>query len=134
MYVTSSYDYRGSGIDNYRAVSRSWHITRRSTQINIMLRHLLRFNSSGKAVFSALTAFQFSELSVTSCSLQVKVGGVWRHDTMLTPPAYVAKNRYTYTAEKTYALNCAPGKTYRFKATFDADGHTITKYSNEVKF
>jgi len=92
------------------------------------------FNSSGKAVFSALTAFQFSELSVTSCSLQVKVGGVWRHDTMLTPPAYVAKNRYTYTAEKTYALNCAPGKTYRSKATFDADGHTITKYSNEVKF
>lgn len=92
------------------------------------------FNSSGKAVFSALTAFQFSELSVTSCSLQVKVDGVWRHDTMLTPPAYVAKNLYTYTAEKTYALNCAPGKTYRFKATFDADGHTITKYSNEVKF
>lgn len=49
------------------------------------------FNTSGKAVFSALTTFQFSELSVTSCSLQVKVGGVWRHDTMLTPPAYVAK-------------------------------------------
>jgi len=91
-------------------------------------------NSSGKAVFSALTTFQFSELSVTSCSLQVKEDGIWKHDTMLTPPSYVAKNRYTYSAEKTYALNCTPGKTYRFKATFSADGHTITKYSNEVKF
>lgn len=91
-------------------------------------------NSSGKAVFSALTTFQFSELSVTSCSLQVKEGGVWKDDVTLTPPSYVAKNRYTYSAEKTYSLNCTSGKTYRFKATYNADGHTITKCSNEVKF
>lgn len=92
------------------------------------------FNSSGKAVFSAITTFQFNKLSITSCSLQVKEGGVWKHDVTLTPPSQVAQNRFTYSAEKTYSLSCTPGKTYRFKATFNADGHTITKYSNEVKF
>lgn len=92
------------------------------------------FNSKGKAVFSAITTFKFSELSVTSCTLQVKEGNTWTHDATLTPPSHVAKDRFSYSAEKTYSLSCTSGKTYRLKAVFNADGHTITKYSNEVKF
>ena len=91
-------------------------------------------NNQGKSVFTATTTFQFNNLSVTSCVLQVKSGNTWINCQTLTPPSTVASLRYTYSAEKTYSLNCVSGKIYRLKAIFDADGHTITRYSNEVGF
>lgn len=92
------------------------------------------FNSSGKAVFSALTTFVFSTMKVTSCTLEVKIGSTWRSATTLTPPTTVSKNDVTYDAEKSYASSCTTGNTYRIKATFDADGHTITKTSGSAKY
>ncbi len=92
------------------------------------------FTSAGLAVFSATTTFQFQALSVTSCTLQIKEGREWNKATNLTPPSLVAKNRFTYAAEKNYASSCTSGNTYRIVATFDADGHTITKTSGEVAF
>ena len=92
------------------------------------------FNNQGKSVFTATTTFQFNNLSVTSCVLQMKSGNTWINSQTLTPPSTTASQRYTYSAEKTYSLNCVSGKTYRLKAIFNADGHTITRYSNEVRF
>ena len=92
------------------------------------------FTSAGLAVFTATTTFRFDTLSVTSCTLQVKAGGGWSDGATLTPPSHVARNRFTYAAEKSYSSSCSSGNTYRIKATFDADGHTITKYSGEVEF
>lgn len=92
------------------------------------------FTSAGLAVFTATTTFQFDTLSVTSCTLQVKDGGRWSQAGTLTPPSHVARNRFTYAAEKNYSSSCSSGNTYRIVATFNADGHTITKASGEVAF
>ena len=92
------------------------------------------FNDEGETVFSALTTFQFNTLSVTSCVLQIKNGSSWSTSVVLTPPAHIARNRYSYLAQVNYADSCEPGNIYRIKAVFDADGHTITKYSIGVDF
>lgn len=92
------------------------------------------FTSAGLAVFTATTAFQFQTLSVTSCTLQIKEGREWNKAASLTPPSLVAKNRFTYAAEKNYSSSCTSGNTYRIVAAFNADGQTITKTSGEVKF
>lgn len=90
--------------------------------------------SKGLAVFSATTTFRFSKLSITSCTLQIKSGGDWIDYATLTPPSYVAENGYDYDAEKSYSSSLTPGNTYRIKATFNADGHKITKNSGERSF
>ena len=41
-------------------------------------------------------------------------------------------NTVTYSAEKTFSLNCEPGESYRIKAVFSADRHTVVRYSNEL--
>lgn len=92
------------------------------------------FTSAGLAVFTATTTFQFDTLSVTSCTLQKKDGSNWNDAGALTPPAHVARNRFTYAAEKNYASRCSSGNTYRVVAIFNADGHTITRTSGEVDF
>lgn len=92
------------------------------------------FNSAGKAVFSALTTFKFSTMKVTSCTLEVKSGSTWKYSASLTPPSDVFNNSYAYSAEKSYASSCTKGKTYRIKATFNADGHTITKTSGSATY
>ncbi len=92
------------------------------------------FTSSGKAAFSAQTTFVFSRLRVLSCSLEVKVGGAWQSAGSLTPPATESNNTTIFDAQMNYGSSCTKGKTYRVIATFDADGHTITKTSGAATY
>ena len=90
------------------------------------------FDTRGYTVFSAFTTYIADRIAVASCSLQVENNGSWEMAQYLNPPAYVATNTVSYSAEKTFSLNCEPGKNYRIKAVFSADGHTVVRYSNEL--
>lgn len=94
----------------------------------------IAFNTKGNAVFSCTTTFQFSELKVTNCKLQVKGLLSWSDAGSLPAPSYIAKNRYNYDYQMDYSSYLTSGKTYRIVATFNADGHTITKTSGSAKY
>jgi hypothetical protein len=86
------------------------------------------------ATFSATTLMTCESISVTSCILQVKSGTTWSNVGSVTPPSTVAQNTTIYGAIKSYASSCTSGNTYRLKAVFTADGHSLTTYSNEATY
>ncbi|MEG1358288.1 MAG: hypothetical protein RSE23_01360 [Clostridia bacterium] len=86
------------------------------------------------AIYSAKTKAKSSEIIVSSCTLQIKDGSRWVDSTSLTAPSTVAKNTISYKATGSYSSSCTSGNTYRIKAVFDADGHQLTRYSNEVAY
>lgn len=90
------------------------------------------FDTRDYTVFSAFTTYVADRIAVASCSLQVEDGSFREMIQYLNPPGYVAMNTVTYSAEKTFSLNCESGKNYRIKAVFSADGHTVVRYSNEL--
>lgn len=94
----------------------------------------IAFNTKGNAVFSCTTTFQFEELKVTDCKLQVKGLFSWSDAGSLPSPSHIAKNRYNYDYQQDYSSYLTSGKTYRIVATFNADGHEITKTSGSAKY
>lgn len=82
------------------------------------------------ASFTAQTKVKASEIKVT----EIKDGSKWVDDGDLPPPSKNATDTTRYTASKDYSGDCTSGNTYRIKAVFDADGHTITAYSNSVNY
>ncbi len=86
------------------------------------------------ATFVGKTYEKKSAISVTACSLEKKTGpNTWSFVCSLTPPPDVCENTHAYSAMANYSKDIGTG-TFRIKATFDADGHTITRYSNERTF
>lgn len=85
---------------------------------------------SGKyVVFTALTHEMADSVSVTSVRLEQKVNGKWSYVTTLAcPTSQTACLRYSQT--KYYTSEISTG-TYRVVVTFCADGHSITRTSNE---
>lgn len=85
---------------------------------------------SGKyVVFSALTYEVSDSVSVTSVRLEQNVDGEWVYITSLTcPPSQTSCLRYSQTEYYTSEIGTG---TYRVVATFCADGHSITRTSNE---
>lgn len=94
----------------------------------------ISLSSSMKASFSALTSYKSSKIQVTSCTLQRKNGNTWNDVATLTPPSTVATNAYSYRASSAYSSAATSGYTYRVWAVFNADGHTVTRYSNSVAY
>lgn len=83
------------------------------------------------ATFVGKTYNIYKTISVTACSLEKKTGpDSWTQVKILTPPEDVYTNTHAYSSVASYATEIGIG-TYRIKATFSADGHTITRYSNE---
>ncbi len=74
-----------------------------------------------------------ASLSVTDCWLELYVNGSWVRVCDLTPPSYVAYNTFSYTETVDYSAQIGTG-TFRVWATFNADGHEITRCSNERTF
>lgn len=83
--------------------------------------------------FSARTYGNKSSISVTSCRLEEKVSEYTWMGISVPAPSYVATNTFGYTATKDYSAYIDSG-TYIFYATFDADGHAITRSSGERTF
>lgn len=87
---------------------------------------------SNKSVeFSALTYDVKNSISVSNCRLEEKIS---EHTWMGIPvpsPSYVATNTFGYSATEDYSAYIDTG-TYRFYATFNADGHSITRSSERT--
>ena len=94
----------------------------------------ISLGSNAICSFSAITTFQFSQIKVTNCSLQVKnEDGTWEH-VCSKGPSTTKSNARTFDTEYNYSSYCTYGHTYPDVATFNADGKTITKTSNERSF
>ena len=84
--------------------------------------------------FRAVTYNVKSSISVTACWLEKENSdGSWSTVCTLPPPSVVSANSFTYSATMDYSSEIGTG-TYRIRATYNADGHTITRYSNERTF
>ena len=89
--------------------------------------------SSMNANFS-LIARKFCDISVYNVKLEVKNNnGTWSFVSWLSSPAG-ASNAISLNSSKSYASSCISGKTYRISATFDADGETVSRTSNEATY
>lgn len=84
-------------------------------------------------LFTSSTYEEKSKLSVTECWLEEKVGTNWEFVCDLPAPEKVFTNNNIYSAEVDYSSYIGKG-TFRVAATFDADGHSITRYSNTRTF
>lgn len=90
--------------------------------------------STKQVSFRAVTYNIKSSISVTACWLEKESSnGSWSTVCSLTPPSYVSENAFTYSATVDYSKYIGTGN-YRIRATYNADGHAITRYSNERKF
>lgn len=86
------------------------------------------------ATFSGDTYYKQKEIFVTDCSLWKKTGtNTWTQVKMLKPPEDICSNTYSYNSLVSYSSEIG-SDTYKIKATFNADSHTITRYSNECTY
>lgn len=90
--------------------------------------------SSKQVSFRAVTYNVKSSISVTACWLeQENDDGSWTTVCSLDVPSTVSQDDFSYYATMDYSSVIGTG-TYRIGATYNADGHTITRYSNERTF
>jgi len=88
------------------------------------------WNSSLTTAFSATTKQNCESIKVTSVVLQKKSGSTWSNNKTLTAPTKEATNTKVFKASADYSGKAGVG-TYRLKVVFNADGVTVTSYSNE---
>lgn len=84
-------------------------------------------------IFSCSTHQKKDCIKITKCWLQKKVNNDWTKDCDLEAPSVTAENTAAYGAYMDYSSDIGTG-TYRIAFTVDADGHSITRYSNERSF
>lgn len=90
--------------------------------------------ASKQVSFRALTNDLKTSISVTACWLEQKNNdGSWTTVCSLAAPSVVSQNDFSYSATMDYSSEIGTG-TYRIRAAYNADGHTITRYSNERTF
>ena len=88
---------------------------------------------SKTATFVASTKTEQSYICVTACSLYKKISNTWYYICALPIPADVETNTSLFGAYQDYSSYIGTG-TYRVYTTFEADGHSISRYSNERTF
>ena len=90
--------------------------------------------ASKQVSFRAVTNNVKSSISVTACWLEKENSdGTWTWVCSLPAPDYVASGTFAYSTTKDYSSYIGTG-TYRVQATYNADGHSITRCSNERTF
>ena len=90
--------------------------------------------TSGKTVIYTLTTYEDKGvLAIESCWLMKKVDGEWTFVCGLPRPDERGSNTFTFATEVDYSSYIGTG-TYRVAGMFNADGHMITRYSNERTF
>lgn len=90
-------------------------------------------SSSKTVVFDCITYDIYDRISITSVWLEKQVNGDWEYVKALTPPSYVAENMADYGAVIDYSSEIGTG-TLRVGFTVDADGYSISRYSNSRSF
>lgn len=86
------------------------------------------------AEFRATTNRPCSTIKVSSCVLQEMNGSTVVSSKSLSAPGPNATNSSTLNAYADYSAKGTHGKSYRIKATFWADGYTVTAYSRIVNY
>lgn len=90
--------------------------------------------TSRKTVIYTLTTYEYKNvLAIESCWLMKKVDGEWTFVCGLPRPDERGSNTFTFATEVDYSSYIGTG-TYRVAGMFNADGHMITRYSNERTF
>lgn len=90
--------------------------------------------SSKEVTFRATTYDEKTALAITTCTLERKNDdGTWSTVRSLPAPGTVARNDFSFLVTVDYSSYIGSG-TYRIKAIFSADGHTVTVRSNERTF
>lgn len=90
--------------------------------------------SSTKTVtFNCVAGSVQGSIKMTNCWLQQKNGTSWTKVRALEVPTVEAKNSLAYGAYMDYSNEIGSG-TFRIGYTMNADGHTVTRYSNERTF
>lgn len=85
--------------------------------------------------FSAVTNFIVGYIKIDSCWLQKWNGSSWQYYCWLPAPSDIEYNTLCYGAYMDYASYIPNDDcTYRIGAYFNADGHTIPRYSNSRTF
>ena len=93
------------------------------------------FLASNKlVVFNCVTYDIYNRIEVTNVWLERQVNGSWQYVKALTPPSYVAINMMDYGAEVDYSAEITGSGTFRIGFTVNADGYSITRYSNSRTF
>lgn len=89
--------------------------------------------ASGKAAsYTAVTYHTCTEIKVISSYVEQRINGEWVTIASISVPGCGA-NTFAYT----WRVDCSgviSSGTYRVVATFSADGHTVTRTSNERTF
>ena len=80
--------------------------------------------------FSCMTIREKEKISIISCWLQKKTNNKWSWAGSLEAPTNIATNTTLYVAVMDYSDEIGSG-TYRVGFIINADGHAITRYSNE---
>lgn len=89
----------------------------------------INLSSASRVTYTASTINVCDRISVSNCQLQQYVDGAWTTIATLSNPASIT-NAQSYLSYTNVAGYITSG-TYRVVATFSADGHSITRTSNE---
>lgn len=84
-------------------------------------------------VFNCVTYDIYDRIAITLVWLEQEVNGQWIYVKTLPPPTYVATNTLAYGAEVSYSSYIGSG-TLRIGFTVNADGYSISRYSNSRTF
>ena len=88
---------------------------------------------SKSTTFTASTYATAASIKVTRVELYEMIGTSWVYVQDLPVPSDEATNTCLFTATKSYSASIGTG-TYRLKATFTADGHSMARYSNSKTY
>ncbi len=89
--------------------------------------------TSGTVTFTAKLKTKCANVSVTACSLEKLENGTWQFVKSLSLPDSKT-NTKLYIVSKDYSSSLTTGNTYRFRATFTADGKTVTRTSGSINY
>ena len=84
-------------------------------------------------VFDCVTYDIYDRITIPLVWLEQDINGQWIYVKTLPPPTYVATNTMAYGAEVSYSSYIGSG-TFRIGFTVDADGYSISRYSNSRTF
>lgn len=86
-----------------------------------------------QVIFDCTTNDIHNQIRITSVWLEQKVNNEWVTVKSLAAPATIAQNTISYGAVADYSSSIGSG-TFRVGFIANADGHTISRYSNSRSF
>ena len=92
-----------------------------------------RLTAQKKVIFSFTTMVEQPYIKIDSCSLEKKINGRWQSVGALTPPSLIEYNTDTFGVTVDYSNDIGTG-TYRVRFVPNANGHTLTCYTNSRTF